>query len=300
MFAGVALSIVGAGGEPAGAGVPSRLLRVELHLVPDARVRPHVLLMTLGGPVYCGQLLELSQFLDASRLCPDYGLDGERSGASRAARREDWGDAAYLNAVARLPARLQADGVKVAKLVLIGASYAGYANTELVATHPELHPAALIVVDSFFDLSSRTRALYVPSGAETLKEIESVLGGTLAQVPQEFAARSPSSHLEGLTTAIRQGTRFVDVWSISPEEQREFNGATCSRAANARWLSELAGLLERPIAGYVTHLRHGDALRHWGESLLTLAGLARGYHGLPARRVTFAPGKPVPADSYCH
>ena len=36
------------------------LARVEVHLVSDAARRPHVLLMTLGGPVYCGLLLPLS------------------------------------------------------------------------------------------------------------------------------------------------------------------------------------------------------------------------------------------------
>jgi hypothetical protein len=32
------------------------ILREEVHLVPGARLRPHLLLMTSGGPNYCVQL----------------------------------------------------------------------------------------------------------------------------------------------------------------------------------------------------------------------------------------------------
>ena len=66
-------------------------------------------------------------------------------------------------------ASLRTEGLE---LVLIGASYAGYANSQLVATHPELHPTALIVVDSFLDLPARYAAL--PSYHETKKEMDAV------------------------------------------------------------------------------------------------------------------------------
>ncbi len=284
-----------AGAPVARAATP--LLRVELHLAPGARTRPHLLLLTLGGPVYCGQLLELAQYLDASLLCPDFGRDGETSGLSRAKRMEDWGDPLYLAAVARLPARLREGGVKISKLVLVGASYAGYANAELVATHPELRPKALIVIDSFLDLPERYRAL--PLEHETRGEIGRALGGTLAQRPARYAARSPSHHLDGLAEAMRTGMRFVDVSSVSAEERREFDGATCSAAANAAWLGRLATRLGRPVVGYVTQLRHADALRYWWRELLALARLDRPYRPLPARAVTFRPGTPPPPGSYC-
>jgi pimeloyl-ACP methyl ester carboxylesterase len=61
----------------------------------------------------------------------------------------------YNAAAARLPAQLERSGVLVSKLVVIGVSYSGFANAELVATHPDLRPAALIVVDSFLDLTAR-------------------------------------------------------------------------------------------------------------------------------------------------
>jgi pimeloyl-ACP methyl ester carboxylesterase len=292
----VLLAFTGSTGASSLQRVP--LARVEVHLVPDAARRPHVLLMTLGGPVYCGLLLPLAQYLDASRLCPDFGRNGEKTGASRNARVEDWGDPAYLNYVARLPGELRAEGVKISKLVVVGVSYAGYANAELVATHPQLHPAALIVIDSFLDLPARYRAL--PQTHPTHAEIEKVLQGTLAQKPSVYAARSPSHHLDGLAEVVRYGTRLIPIWSTATSERIEFNGATCSKQADAEWLSKLATLLGRPVIGYATQMKHADALRNWGEHLLALAGVGRPFTSpLPARRVVFQPDRPPPPASYC-
>jgi len=289
-----------AAGVERAASAPIRppVLREELRLLPDAYVHSRPLLMTLGGPVYCGQLFEIAAYLDASVVCADYGRNGETSGLSRSRRVEDWGDPSFLAAAALLPRRLKEQGVKISELVLIGASYAGYANTELLATHPELRPRALIVVDSFFDLAERFNAL--PRSQETRSEMVKVLGGTLSQVPNAYAARSPSHHLNSLAAAIRAGTRFVDVWSVGAAEKREFNGATCSASANARWLRDLAIRLRRPVTGYVTQLRHADALRNWWRELLALGGLDRPYRTLPARAIVFSPAAPLPAASYCN
>ena len=275
----------------------SKLVRAELDLVPDARTRPHVVLMTLGGPIYCIQLANLARALDASRLCADYGRNGYEGAGGRGARKEDWGDPTYLAAVAQLPARLRRSGVKVSKLVLVGVSYSGFANAELVATHPELGPDALIVIDSYLDLPARYSAL--PPQHETRKEIESVIGGTLAQLPEAYATRSPSHHLAGLAEAIRHGMRFIHIWSVIPEEKKEFKGATCSQAANAEWLTELAGLLGRPVTGYVTQMRHAHALWDRGREALALAGIGSGTRVFAARPVLFSSGAPVPPDSYC-
>jgi pimeloyl-ACP methyl ester carboxylesterase len=256
------------------------------------------MLMTLGGPIYCGLLLPLAQYLNASRLCPDYGRNGETSGASRDKRVEDWGDPTYLRDVARLPAQLRADGVKISKLVLVGVSYSGYANAQLLATHPEVHADALVVIDSFFDLAARYEAL--PVSHPTHAEIEAVLGGTLAQKPDVYAARSPSHHLDGIAEAIRQGTRLVVVWSVAPSEQREFNSATCSLTADAEWLSRLATLVGHPVVGYVTRMNHASALRDWGEHILALAGVGASFTSpLPAHAFRLAPGQPAPSGSYC-
>jgi len=253
--------------------------------------------MTLGGPIYCRQLVTLARNVDASLLCSDYGPNRYERVGQRVGRREDWGDPGYLAQAARLPARLRMQGVQISKLVLLGVSYSGFANAELVALHPELRPAALIVVDSYLDLTARYDAL--PAGHETQSEIESVLGGTPADEPAVYAARSPSHHLAGLAAAIRSGTTFVDVWSTAAEEQREFAGATCSLSANAQWLADLAGELGRPVDGYVTQLPHAHALWDRGQGLLALAGIRPAPRALDARRVTFRPGQPPPADSYC-
>ena len=254
--------------------------------------------MTLGGPIYCGLLLPLAEALDATRLCPDYGRNGEKTGASRDLRVEDWGDPRYLAAAAQLPAELRRQGVEISKLVVIGPSYAGYANAELVATHPEMKPDALIVIDSYLDLPARYKAL--PPTHQTRKEMEQVIGGTLAQNPAAYAARSPSHHLDGLAGAMRHGMKLIDVWSIAPSEKHEFAGATCQRTADAAWLAQLATLLRRPVTGYVTQMAHADVLRNWGEHLLATAGVRGPFATpLPARTVKFLPRRPPPAGSWC-
>jgi pimeloyl-ACP methyl ester carboxylesterase len=187
--------------------------------------------------------------------------------------------------------------VKISKLVLVGVSYSGYANAALVATHPELRPAALVVVDSYLDLPARYAAL--PSYHETKKEMDAVIGGTLQQVPERYADRSPSNHLAGLATAIRNGMAFVDVWSTSAHEKREFRGATCSRLANAQWLADLAKLLGHPVTGYITQMQHAHALWFRGHGLLELAGIAHADKQVPAQRVVFKPDGRVPRGSYC-
>jgi pimeloyl-ACP methyl ester carboxylesterase len=272
-------------------------MRLEVHLAPGARTTPHLLLLTVGGPIYCMQLVRLAQNVHATLACTDYGPNRYTGAGGRAARREDWGDPRYLAEVARVPDALRHDGVKVSRLVVIGVSYSGFGNAELVATHPELRPAALIVVDSYLDLAARYAAL--PPTHETKKEIETVLGGTLAQRRSAYLARSPSHHLDGLARAVRGGMHLVDVWSVGLEEQREFRGATCSRLANAQWLADLAGLLRRPINGYVTHMRHAHALWDRGVGLLQLAGVASTTRPLRARAVAFRPGAAPPPASYC-
>src|SRR5581483_11485185 len=290
LAAGAALGVAGAG------SATTPIFREEVHLVPDARSRPHLLLMTLGGPNYCVQLQNLARNVDANRLCADYGPNRYETPSQRTGREEDWGDPAYDAAVAKLPAALERSGVKVSALVVLGVSYSGFANAELVASHPELRPAALIVVDSYLDLRARFDAL--PAYHETRKEIETVVGGTPDQVPQAYEDRSPSHHLDGLATALEHGMKLVDVWSVSPEEKREFLGATCDRAANANWLNELAGKLGQPVTGYVTHLRHAYALWDYGRGLLALAGFGAAAPPRTLRTFSFAPNGSPPAGSY--
>ena len=279
-------------------GAPAEpIMRLELHLAPDAKTRPQILFLTLGGRTYCGQISNLQQYVNGSLACTDYGPNRDLGPGERAGRKEDWGDPAYLAAVAKVPAMLRRQGVKISKLVLVGVSYTGFANAELVAKHPELRPAALVVVDSYLDLPARYAAL--PSYHETKKEMDAVLGGTLQQVPQRYADRSPSHHLAGLAQAIRNGLSFVDVWSTSPAEQREFRGATCSRLANAQWLADLARLLGRPVTGYVTQMPHAHALWFRGHGLLELAGIAHADKPVPARRVVFKPDGRLPSGSFC-
>lgn len=284
-----------AGARRAGAGPP--LVREQLTVAPGARSSPHLLLLTVGGPIYCMQLRNLARRLAASLLCADYGPNRYERPGQRTGRLEDWGDPAYDAAVARLPAKVEAQGVKVSKLVVVGVSYSGFANAELVASQPRLHPAALVMIDSYLDLAARFAAL--PLDHPTRAEIEQSVGGTPAQLPAAYALRSPSSHLATLAADIRSGMRFIDVWSVAASETREFRGATCSWDANAHWLSRLAAVLHRPVTGYVTRLRHAYALWDHGRGVLQLAGVQAAGPSLPARAVQFRPHGGVPAGSYC-
>jgi hypothetical protein len=291
---GAALLAVGAAPR---ASADAPLVRKQLTLAPGARTSPHPLLLTVGGPIYCMQLRHLARYLNASLLCTDYGPNQYEQPGQRDGRLEDWGDPAYDAAVARLPAKIEAQGVKVSKLIVVGVSYSAFANAELVASQPRLHPAALIMIDSYLDLAARFAAL--PPNHQTQQEIVRAVGGTPDQVPGAYAARSPSHHLAGLAAHIRAGMRFVDIWSLAPSEVREFRGATCSEDASARWLSQLASVAGHPVAGYVTQMQHAHALWEHGRSVLRLAGIGVAQTPLAARRVLFRPGAAVPADSYC-
>ena len=291
----LAVGLSGVDARRAGAGSP--LVRVQLFPAPGARRSPHLLLLTVGGPIYCMQLRTLARRLAASLLCTDYARNGYERPGEQALRLEDWGDPAYDAAVARLPAQVEDAGLKVSKLVVVGVSYSGFADAELVASQPRLRPAALIMVDSYLDLAARFAALpgYHPTRAEILRAV----GGTPAQLPAAYGQRSPSHHLANLAAEIRSGMRFVDVWSVAASEAHEFHGATCSLDANARWLAQLATVAGRPVTGYATELLHAHALWDHGRGVVRLAGIGEGPQGLPARRVRFRPGVPAPADSYC-
>jgi pimeloyl-ACP methyl ester carboxylesterase len=272
--------------------------RVVVYAAPDARRRARPAFLTLGGPVYCGQILPLATSMGASLLCADYWQNRYTGPGLRSQRFMDWGDPQYDAAVAKLPERVRRAGIRISKLIVVGVSYTGFATAELVATHPDLRPAALIIVDSYLDLPARFQA--AKPWRETRQEIATVLGGTLAERPAAYEARSPSHHLDGLAKAIRGGMRLVDVWSVDPEERKRYVGATCSRTSNAEWLSKLAMRLRRPVDGYVTQLEHAEALWHHYASLLAFAGLTRNSgDSLAVRRFRFRPGAPLSAASYC-
>jgi pimeloyl-ACP methyl ester carboxylesterase len=275
---------------------PTRLIRLSVFASADAYRHPHLALLTLGGPNYCGLLQGVATAVKATRICVDYARFA--TAEPQKYRIQDFGDPAYLDAVARVPNDLRRQGLKISKLVLIGASYAGFDVAELAATHPELRPAALVVVDSFLDLPARYLAL--PLGHATRKYMELVLGGTLKAKPTVYAARSPSNHLNTLAALIHGGMPLVIAWSVAASEKREFLGGTCSLTADASWVAELSTLVGRPLIAQVTTLAHADLLRNWGEHLLARAGILPPLRGpLPGRPVTFAPGAAAPPGSYC-
>lgn len=301
-----------AAASPASAGVPYegplRLYGGGVRIVDEALLRadyypagasrgPRYTLFTLGGPVYCAQLMKLKRLLRASLLCVDYGANGYRAPGLRAFRQGDWGSPAFQARVVRLLAGLRGRGYALGELVLVGVSYSAYANATLLARHPELDARALVAIDGFLDLPARYRATH--SKHPTRREIERALGGTLAQRPHDYHERGAGGNLRGLARAVRQGTALVVIWSVGEQERREFRGATCSRLANAKWLARLATLLDRPVRGYVTELRHGYALWVYGAGALSLAGIHVPGGELPARVISFQPHRAAPPGSYC-
>lgn len=243
--------------------------------------RPRGVMATSGGWAYCQQVRLLARHTGYELLCGRYAKDGYLGYGLRPRRHLDWGNPDYL---AGLAASIEAAHRQVGgELVLIGVSYSGFGVATLASRHPELRPDRLIVIDSFLDLVARRRALSPQQ--PTAREIDAETGGSLA----ELEARNVS--VDGLARLVRAGTRLTVVWSVSADERREFNGATCNRAANAAVLLRLADALSRPVVGWVTDSRHGHDL--WDHGRAIVAGR------VPGRAEVFRPGGPVPPGAVC-
>ena len=263
-------------------GPASRLARavdpavVTVYPAPD----PRGVLATSGGWAYCLQVQSLAKRFHYTLLCGRYYRDGYTRYGLRSKRLLDWGDPAYLASLAAKTAALhrQVGG----DLVLLGVSYSGFGVATLASHHPELRPDRLIIVDSFLDLAARRAA--AGSGV-TGVEIDSATGGSAG------ALRARDVSVAGLATLVRQGTKPTVIWSIAPDERREFNGATCSENANAGAVARLAAALRRPVAAWVTQSRHGHDL--WDSGRRIMAGQP------PGRKVVFRPGDGVPRGSTC-
>jgi hypothetical protein len=251
-------------------------LVASVHPVAD----PRGLMVTSGGWAYCEQMRPVARRSSYTLLCGRYSLDRYLSAGTRSLRHLDWGEPRYLRRLSALAASMHRE--VGGKLVLIGVSYSGFGVATLAAHHPELRPDQLIVLDSYFDLAARRRRL--PPGHETAAEIDAEVGTSATAL----AARSATP--QALSRLVRAGTDLTVVWTISDDERRRFNGATCDREANAATLARVARLLRRPVAAWVTRTRHGQNL--WRHGARIVGGTK------PGRRVVFRPGV-IPAGSYC-
>lgn len=243
--------------------------------------RPQGLIVTSGGWAYCEQVRKLARRTRYALLCARFVKDGYTGLGLRARRHLDWGNARYL---AELAAAVRTTQRSVGgRLVFLGVSYSGFGVATLAAHHPDLRPDRLIVIDAYFDLVARRRLL--PSRHLTAREIDAETGGSLAEL------RRRSATAGGLAAALRRGTRLTALWTVSEQERRFFNGATCGRDAMAATLLRLAGVLRRPIAAWITTNRHGVNLWRHGRGIL--AGRN------PGRRVVFRPGGRIPESAVC-
>lgn len=263
-------------GIASGGGGPAPVV-TTLYAVPD----PRGLMVTSGGWAYCEQLRALARRSRYALLCGRYSKDGYLGPGLRSQRHLDWGEPHYL---ARFAEKIRAAHRSIGgTLILIGVSYSGFGVATLASHHPEIDADRLIVIDSYLDLVARRKLL--PDTHETAQEIDEETGGSQA------ALRRRSVSVAGLARLVRRGTRFTDIWSISPDEERFFHGATCNRDANAETLAKLARTLRRPITAWVTRSRHGHDL--WDHG----AGILSGRN--PGRRRLFRPDAAVPPGSVC-
>ena len=241
---------------------------------------PRGVMVTSGGWAYCEQLRKLARKTGYTLLCGRYVKDGYRGLGLRPKRHLDWGNEPYLNSLA--------DAVRVqharvgGELVLLGVSYSGFGVAALASHHPELRPDRLVVIDSYLDLVARR----VAAGSESMgREIDLETGGSAA------ALASRNVRVNGLARLVAGGTKLTVIWSVTPGEAREFNGATCNRASNAEVLQRLADALGRPVTGWVTRSQHGHDL--WDSGLRIMRG------DMPGREVQFRPGGSPPPEAAC-
>jgi pimeloyl-ACP methyl ester carboxylesterase len=242
---------------------------------------PRGLMVTTGGWAYCEQLRRIARTNGYALICGRYYKDGYVGPGLRLLRHLDWGDPRYLAQFARKISAVH--GQVGGQLILMGVSYSGFGVATLASHHPELRPSRLIVIDSYLDLPARRRKL--PDSHETAREIDKETGGSRAALQRRSVTAS------GLARLLRGGTRLTVIWSVSEQERRLFNGATCDRTANAGILAGLARTLHRPIRAWVTERRHGADLWRYGTSII----LGR----VPGRRVTFRPDGLIPKAAVC-
>lgn len=242
---------------------------------------PAGLMVTSGGWAYCEQARPVARRTRYTLLCGTFDEDGYTGPGLRSQRHLDWGNPRYL---ARFAETIEALHRRVGgRLVLIGASYAGFGVATLASHDPELRPDRLIVIDSYLDLVARRRAL--PDWHETAREIDREAGTSPA------ALRQRSVRVDGLARLVRSGTQLTVVWSISEQEQRLFAGATCNSDASAATLARLARTLGRPVPAWITRSKHGVNL--WRRGAAMVGG------SKPGRKVSFTPGGAIPPGAVC-
>jgi pimeloyl-ACP methyl ester carboxylesterase len=251
-------------------------LRATIYPVDD----PVGLMVTSGGWAYCEQMRPIARRTRYTLLCGGFEQDGYLGPGLRSKRHLDWGNSAYLARFAETVASVSRS--VGGKLVLIGVSYSGFGVATLATHHPELRPDRLIVIDSYFDLVLRRSLL--PHSHETAAEIDGEVGTS------QSALESRSSDPAELARLVRTGTELTVVWSVSEDERRLFNGATCGRSGNAATLARVSLLLRRPVDAWVTQSRHGVDLWRHGVSIVQ--------GSKPGRKTRFSSGR-IPRGSFC-
>jgi len=202
-------------------------------------------------------------------------------GMGRRLERFSYGNRGQIDDLARMPELLRRAlpwvHIDRRRVFALGSSMGGQETLLLVARHPHLLAGAA-AMDSVTDLVRRYGQLPLIAGGRNLQAVmRREVGGTPAEAPKDYAARSPLS----LANAIAESGVSLQIWWSMVDriviDQKHQSGA-------------LFRLIERlhpraEVKAYVGHWRHSSEMR--STSLLALALidfglLPRGYHKHPA------------------
>jgi pimeloyl-ACP methyl ester carboxylesterase len=134
-------------------------------------------------------------------------------GEGRRLRDYSWGDPGQIADLARMPALVRRQGVRVDphRIYAIGGSMGGQETLLLVARAPQLLAGA-VAFDPATDMSRRYRDFAALRGGRHLQRLaRRELGGSPAQIPAAYRVRSPDAYLDAIAYS---GVPLQIYWSV--------------------------------------------------------------------------------------
>lgn len=174
-------------------------------------------------------------------------------GQGRRLGRYSWGWRGQIDDLARMPGLVEhaVPGLRIdrSRVYAIGSSMGGQETLLLVARHPRLLAGAA-ALDSATDMSARYAAFARLRGGRRLQRLARLeIGGTPAQMPLRYAARSPISFARQIA---RSGVPLHLWWSVKDRIVRDQNAES---GALYRAIERIA--TGAPVTKYVGAWAHG-------------------------------------------